>query len=94
MHADHWIAALVCEILAFFGAIGIDHAYKSTALTLCVFLLIPVSILLYIMDPLGALRNAIRTARIARGICPVCKYDLRATPDKCPECGAVPKQKN
>lgn len=62
----------------------LDIAYWGLLL---IFSLVPAT--LYITT---ALRLRRLTNRLSQMQCAVCGYDLRATQDRCPECGTVPKE--
>jgi hypothetical protein len=51
--------------------------------------------IIFALLPAARFRGAIIKAtrgrrRQSRGLCVICGYDLRATPDRCPECGSAP----
>lgn len=52
-----------------------------------------VLILVTIFLPGFWLRGCFLRPRITEGHCIECGYDLRATPDRCPECGTVPPKR-
>jgi hypothetical protein len=60
------------------------QVYEGWAVTLPYWLITPV---VAVLPGVAAWRWGRRRRRLAGGRCATCGYDLRATPDTCPECG-------
>jgi hypothetical protein len=68
---------------------GAPHVSVDTSLFLPYWLIILFSIVVPGWWAVLRHRKRLREARAVSGRCVACGYDLRATPERCPECGAV-----
>jgi hypothetical protein len=75
-----------------FARLGYRFSFSySSASSWAVYATIPLwgVVVLFQLAPTVYLARAWRSRRLrAKGRCVVCGYDLRASPDRCPECGA------
>ena len=87
------------DVTPTFGRFGYDHFdgvdgnyFGATDWTIAHTIAAPhwFLVLFFAILPAFHLRAILRSRRRNRvGLCPRCGYDLRATPERCPECGAV-----
>jgi hypothetical protein len=67
------------------GVLG-THSYRGITVP---FWMVPLALILFFVGWYLMRRRPSKLWRI-QGLCPSCGYDLRASPSRCPECGAAP----
>jgi hypothetical protein len=92
--ADNWYGVDFDEGTSGWGPIRWKSVERSWSPTRGGFNGIEVGVSHWLLALLLLLAPALRVNRIRKfrrgrrlGLCPACGYDLRATPDRCPECG-------
>jgi hypothetical protein len=79
-----FIGYLVCAVISNIRA-GVDSGSDWYSFLIYVGVLIGEGVALFIARP-----KLNEKPKVAAGSCAACGYDLRATPDRCPECGVIP----
>jgi hypothetical protein len=73
-----------------FASARVDYHYNGKEVRQAIYLPHWFAVLIFSLLPAIRFSAWVRHRPAASGCCAVCGYDLRATPDRCPECGAVP----
>jgi hypothetical protein len=71
----------------------LDHSAGIDWSRACRFIVLPFYAVVFttaFLPAVWAIRRTVARRQARQGCCARCGYDLRATPDRCPECGTVP----